>query len=92
MRGAPHSGFSTLIRRIKARSSALICGRPPNGRDFQHQYRRKPARCQRKSVSGRMTVMTFSTDGDHRYSWIKTKRSPLVTRTRPGTFRRSTIS
>jgi hypothetical protein len=25
MRGAPHSGFSMLIRRIKARSSALIC-------------------------------------------------------------------
>ena len=22
--------------------------------------------------------MTFSTDGNHRYSWIKTKRSPLV--------------
>jgi hypothetical protein len=30
-----------LIRRIKARSSALICGRPPTRRDFQHQYRRK---------------------------------------------------
>jgi hypothetical protein len=27
MRGAPHNGFSMLIRRIKARSSPLICGR-----------------------------------------------------------------
>src|ERR1700675_3988912 len=37
MRGAPQSGFSTLIRRINTRSSVSICGRPPNGRDFQRQ-------------------------------------------------------
>ena len=37
MRGAPQSGFSTLIRRINARSSVSICGRPPNGRDFHRQ-------------------------------------------------------
>jgi hypothetical protein len=36
-RGAPQSGFSTLIRRINTRSSVSICGRPPNGRDFQRQ-------------------------------------------------------
>src|SRR4030081_176943 len=35
MRGAPQSGFSTLIRRINTRSSVSICGRPPCGRDFQ---------------------------------------------------------
>jgi hypothetical protein len=35
MRGAPHSGFSALIRRISARRSAAICGRPPRERDFQ---------------------------------------------------------
>src|SRR6266852_2285869 len=35
MRGAPQSGFSTFIRRINARSSVSICGRPPRGRDFQ---------------------------------------------------------
>src|SRR6266403_5679104 len=35
MRCAPQSGFSTLIRRINTRSSVSICGRPPNGRDFQ---------------------------------------------------------
>jgi len=28
MRGAPHSGFSALIRRISARRSAAIFGRP----------------------------------------------------------------
>src|ERR1700692_2067613 len=31
MRGAPQSGFSTFIRRINARSSVSICGRPPWG-------------------------------------------------------------
>jgi len=37
MRGAPQSGFSMLIRRINTRSFVSICGRPPNGRDFQRQ-------------------------------------------------------
>ena len=37
MRGAPHSGFSMLIRRINARSSVSIGGRPPNGRDGQNE-------------------------------------------------------
>jgi hypothetical protein len=92
IRGAPQSGFSMLIRRIKARSSALICGRPPNERDFQRQYRRKPARCQRTRVSGRMTVMTFRTDGNHRYSWMKNKRSLFVSRTRLCTIRRNTTT
>src|SRR5438034_7236741 len=68
MRGAPHSGFSTLIRRISARRSASIFGRPPRERDFQRQYRRKPARCQRTRVSGRMIVMALRIDGNHRYS------------------------
>src|SRR5205823_10394219 len=31
------------------------------------QKRRKPARCQRMRVSGRMIVMAFRTDGNHRY-------------------------
>jgi hypothetical protein len=70
MRGAPQNGFSTLIRRINARSSMWICGRP-RGRDFQRQYERKPALCQRTSVSGRMIVRTCRIDGNQRYSWIK---------------------
>jgi hypothetical protein len=37
MRGAPQSGFSTLIRRTNPRSFVSICGRPPCGRDFQRQ-------------------------------------------------------
>jgi hypothetical protein len=57
---APHSRLSRLIRRISARRSASSCGRPPRERDFQRQYRRKPARCQRRSggkeVSGQLVV------------------------------------
>jgi hypothetical protein len=37
MRGAPHSGFSTLIRRIKFRISIRTLGRPPRERDFHRQ-------------------------------------------------------
>jgi hypothetical protein len=37
MRGAPQSGLSMLIRRINARRSISICGRPPRARDFQRQ-------------------------------------------------------
>jgi hypothetical protein len=50
MRGAPHNGFSALTYRVNARSSASICGRPPRERDFQRQYRRKPALCHRTTV------------------------------------------
>ena len=88
-RGTPTTGSPTLIRRISARNSVSICGRPPRERDFQRQYRRKPARCQRTSVSGRITVMTFRTDGNHRYSWIKNMRSLFVSRTRLCTIRRN---
>src|SRR5437870_4495560 len=75
MRGAPHSGFSTLIRRISAHRSGSIIGRSPREQDFQRQYRRNPARCQRTRVSGRMIVMALRTYGKHRYrmtmDWIE---------------------
>lgn len=66
IRGAPHSGLSTLICRTSARRSAPICGRPPRDRDFQRQYRRNPARCHRTSVSGSMIAMVLKTEGNHR--------------------------
>src|SRR6266702_8896062 len=92
MRGAPHNGFSALIRRINARRSAAIFGRPPREPDFQRQYRRKPARCQRTRVSGRMIVTALRTEGNQRYSGTKNKRSPFVSWTRPRTLRRNTLN
>src|SRR5712692_10448357 len=88
----PQSGFSTLIRRINARSFISICGRPLNGRDFQRQWRRKPALCQRTSVLGRMIVRSCRIDGNQRYSWIRNQRSLLVSRTRPWSLRLKTIN
>ena len=86
------SRLSTLIRRISARRSTAICGRPPRERDFQRQYRRKPARCHRTRVSGRTIVMALRIAGNHRYSRMKNERSPSVSRTRPRTFRRNMMS
>jgi hypothetical protein len=51
---APTSGFSRAIRRISSRSSYGTSGRP--ARDFHRHQSRKPARCQRISVSGRTTI------------------------------------
>jgi len=52
IRDAPHSGFSLLIRWIRSRRPRSILGRPALFRDFQHQKTLKPARCQRRMVSG----------------------------------------
>ena len=51
-----------------------------------------PARCQRTRVSGRMIGTALRTDGNHRYSWTKNKRSLFVNWTRPRTLRCNTIS
>jgi hypothetical protein len=45
MRGAPHSGFATLISRMSWRISSGVLGRPPRGLDFQRHQARNPARC-----------------------------------------------
>ncbi len=55
IRSAPQSGFSSAMRRMRATVSAGGGGRPGPGRDLRHQSARKPARCQRSSVSGRTT-------------------------------------
>ena len=51
--GAPQSGFSRLILRIRSRTSREIVGRPAwPCRIFQVQNRRNPLRCQAITVSG----------------------------------------
>ena len=60
IRGAPHSGFSRLMRLIRARTSRGIGGRPPlRRRDFHVQYSRKPFRWQPMTVSG-FTITSIS--------------------------------
>jgi len=80
MRGASHSGFSTLIRRIKLRTSIGTFGRPPRERDFHRQYSRKPERCQRSTVSGCTIVMVFLSDAKSRHSQAISSRSAQVSR------------
>src|ERR1700687_2814578 len=54
MRGAPHVGFSTTIRKINSCTSFDVC-RLPTGRltlEISFQYKRNPPLCQRTTVSG----------------------------------------
>src|SRR6266446_2103765 len=58
MRGAPHVGFSTTIRKINSRTSFDVC-RLPTGLltlEISFQYSRNPALCQRTTVSGVTTM------------------------------------
>ncbi len=54
MRGAPQSGFASVMVRTRSAISDAMGGRPVRPwRDFQVQKTRKPCRCQRITVSGR---------------------------------------
>src|SRR5260221_3069233 len=58
MRGAPQVGFSTTIRKINSRTSfgvGFLPTRVPTP-EISFQYKRKPARCQRITVSGVTTT------------------------------------
>jgi len=63
IRGAPQVGFSATIRKINSRTS-LDVGLLPTGvlaLEISRQYKRKPARCHRTTVSG----VTTSSDCFH---------------------------
>jgi hypothetical protein len=47
------------ISQMRLRSSLAIRGRPPRAGDFQRQYKRKPSRCHRTTVSGLTMVTAF---------------------------------
>jgi hypothetical protein len=67
MRGAPHRTFSWLIRRMSARISAAMAGRPGRFRPRHHRrWCRPPCRHQRRTVSGG-TILRASCqrDRDH---------------------------
>ena len=72
-----HAGFSRAIRRISSRSSFGIGGRP--GRDFLRLHRRKPARCQRISVSG-WTTTNADRQSNHRDRSVSVTRVAASTR------------
>jgi hypothetical protein len=92
MRGAPHVGFSTFMRRISWRISELISGRPGRRHlDRTRQNNRNPARCQDTTVSG-CTMIKASLHPDHtRRSTIQNSRSRRCNRGRD-CFRLKTAS
>jgi hypothetical protein len=92
IRGAPQSGFAMLMSRINSLTSTGTFGRPPCGRDLHRQYKRKPARCQRITVSGLTIARALSTSGAKPYSPTNTKRSIVPRIGRFGELRRRILS
>ncbi len=85
MRGAPQVGFSATMREIKSRSSLVKGFLPPTRRvrESHAQYNRKPARCQRTTVSGLTTISDFF-QPDHRlFSATQNNLSRAESRARP---------
>src|SRR6266480_7845770 len=66
--------------------------RPPRGHDFHRLYKRKPARCQRITVSGLTIAKAFSTSGAKPYSPTNTTRWILPRIGRFGELRRRMLS
>ena len=58
--------LESCMVRIKSQMSAGTAGRPTRRRDLQRQYRWKPLRCQRTSVSGLKTTAASSKEGKSR--------------------------
>src|SRR5258708_2192616 len=60
MRGAPHIGFSTTIRKINSRPSFDVCCLPAGllTLEISFQYKRNPPLCQRTTVSGVTELLT----------------------------------
>jgi hypothetical protein len=87
--GAPQNGLAMAIWRM----SVLVSGETSfcagvRGCDFQRQKRRKPARCQRATVSG-LTMTSTSAQRDHRRERTSQKaRSAMRMRGRPDVRRR----
>ena len=90
IRGAPHNGFARLMSRISWRISADSAGRPGRRLDFQRQYDRKPARCQRNAVSGRMMASASRVFGNPQ-TQPRTNLSLAENGNRPTLSRRSTM-
>jgi hypothetical protein len=60
-----HSRWAISLReqQISRRISSDTLGLPPRDRDFHRQNKRKPARCQRMTVSGFTITKAFTTPG-----------------------------
>src|SRR6202795_324418 len=91
IRGAPYSRLAMLISRISRRISRGTVGRPPRGRDFQRQYDRNPARCQRTMVSGLTIANASRALGNNRYRPTNINRSMALKESFFGAAHRKTL-
>ena len=80
-----------LISRISRRISSSTVGRPPRRPDFQRQYNRNPARCQRTTVPGFTIANASQTLGNNRYRPTNTNRSMTPKESFSGAVRRKTF-
>jgi hypothetical protein len=90
--GAPHSGFARLMLRIRCRISSATFGLPLRGRDFHRQNKRKPARCQRMTVSGLTIAKASLTFGAIWCNAAKNRRSKALNSGRFADCLRKTFS
>src|SRR5436190_19538992 len=88
-----NGGLSDIYAELeKLAMTSGVFGRPFRGLDFQRQYARKPARCQRITVSGLTIFKASSMPGASRYNPANTRRSMLVKVSRCDDLRRTTLS
>ena len=80
MTSSPHSGFSIHIRRMSARVSASMGGRPTGRRDRRRQNNFHRERCQRITVSGRTMGTAATSDGNSLVMAPMVKRSRALRR------------
>jgi len=93
MRGAPQVGFSATIRKINWRNCFGVCLRPIGlrTREISLQYKRKPARCQRTTVSG-VTTMRACCHPDQNLRAMTQQTLSNISSLGLGCFRFSTAS
>ena len=91
IRGAPYNGLAMLISRTNCRISVGTAGRPKRRLDFQRQNNRKPARCQRTTVSGRTMASASWAFGNRRQAQLRTNLSTAKNGIRFGLPRRKTM-
>jgi hypothetical protein len=68
-------GCYGYTQRMRVRISSLTFGRPPQDRDRQRQYSRKPARCHLITVSGFTMIRTSDHPGQRLRRVVQKKRS-----------------
>jgi hypothetical protein len=76
-----------LIRRIKSRISAVVCGLPDGHRHFHVQYKAKAFRCQAMTVAGWTICRHRRQPDQNRDNRTHNTRSKRLRRKRRGAFR-----